>query len=115
MPSFVLSKYESDAGTVHPVKVQPSTITAWNAAPTAAYNAPQVRVSGGKRRIGIKCRSVALAQNIGAAVNGFQPIRVIRVPVLDPTAFEALDIGETVTYNTTSWRVYGKTKESGRV
>ena len=65
--SFLISKYLNDAGNVQPIRVQPETLAAaigatTNAAPAGALTAgqPLARVSGGKRRIGIKARSVAV-------------------------------------------------------
>lgn len=112
--SFVLSKYETDGGDIRPIKVQPETITAWNIAPAGAASGSLVRVSGSRRRIGIKARSVTLRQNVGAAVAGYQPTRPITLPVLTLADFNGLTIGEEVQYQGSAWTVSGKASQAGR-
>lgn len=113
--SFVIAGYETDAGAVRPVRVQPETIIA-AANPEAAgtITGSLVRVSGGRRKIGTKTRSMTLKQNIGAAVAGFQPTRSTTLPVFTKAAFDALAIGTPVTYNGSAWTVSGKSPEAGR-
>lgn len=112
--SFVSSIYETDGGVSRPIRIQPETLTDWNPAGDGPAVGTLIRVSGGKNRIGLKARSVTLKQNVGAAVNGYQPTRPARVAVMTETAWEALTLGESVTYLGTQWTVAGKTKESGR-
>lgn len=113
--SFQIARYETDDGAVRPIRVQPETIIAGtNPEAVGNLNGTLVRVSGSKRRIGLKARSMTLKQNIGAAVGGFQPTRTITLPVFSPTAFAALSIGTDVTYNGSAWDVAGKSSESGR-
>lgn len=113
--SFVTARYETDGGDVRPVKVQPETIIAGtNPEGTGTLLGTLVRVSGGKRRIGLKARSMTLKQNLGAPINGFQPTRTITLPVFTPASFATLTIGQAVTYSGSAWEVSGRSPESGR-
>lgn len=113
--SFQYVKYETDDGAVRPIKVQPETvIAATNPEAAGTLNGTLVRVSGGRRRIGLKARSMTLKQNVGAAVDGFQPTRPITLPVFTPASWAALSIGTNVTYNGSVWQVSGKSPEAGR-
>lgn len=113
--SFVYAKYETNGGAVRPVKVQPETIiAATNPEGAGTLDGTLVRVSGSRRKIGLKARSMTLKQNVGAAVAGFQPTRTITLPVFTPAAWDALSIGTDVTYNGSAWEVSGKSPEGGR-
>lgn len=112
--SFTIAGYETDAGDNRPVRVQPETITSWNPESGGTVQGDLIRVSGGRRRIGRKARSVRLVQNLGAAVNGIQPKRSITLPVFTTTAFQALAIGQAVAYNGSNWTVSGVSSEAGR-
>jgi hypothetical protein len=113
--SFVIAKYETDQGDTRPVRVQPETIIAsTNPEGTGTLAGGLIRVSGGKRKIGKKARSMTLKQNIGAPVNGYQATRTITLPVFTKAAFDALAIGQAVTYNAGTWVVTGASPESGK-
>jgi hypothetical protein len=113
--SFVLAKYETNAGAVRPIRVQPETIiAAVNPEATGTSQGDRIRVSGGKRKIGRKARSVSLVQNVGAAVDGYQPTKSIRIPIFTLDAYNALTEGQTITYNGSAWKVSGVTNESGK-
>lgn len=112
--SFEIRGYETDAGATRPIRVQPETVTAWNPVQAGTIEGDLIRVSGGRRKIGRKARSVRLKQNLGAVVNGIQPTRTITLPVFTLTAFQALAIGQTVAYNGGNWVVSGVSGEAGR-
>lgn len=113
--SFIYAKYETNDGAVRPIKVQPETVIAGaNPEGAGTLNGTLVRVSGSRRRIGLKARSMTLKQNVGAAVGGFQPTRTITLPVFTAASWDALAIGTDVTYNGSAWEVSGKSPEGGR-
>lgn len=113
--SFVIAKYETNGGAVRPVRVQPETIIAGaNPEATGTLAGTLIRVSGGRRKIGTKARSMTLKQNVGAPVAGYQATKTITLPVFTPAAFDALAIGQAVTYNGSAWTVSGASPESGR-
>jgi hypothetical protein len=113
--SFVFANYETDLGDIRPIKVQPETIAgAWNAEATGNAVGSLVRVGGGKRRIGLKARSVTLKIDVGAPVQGYQATRTIRLPVLTLAAYQALAIGDKVEYDGATYTVSGASPQSGR-
>lgn len=112
--SFQLSKYELDDETVRPIRVQPETITTWNPAATGTSEGSLVRVSGGRRRIGLKARSFTLKQNVGDAVDGYQPTRSITLPIFTRSVYDNTPLGTSVQYQGTAWTVSGKSGQSGR-
>lgn len=113
--SFIIAKYETDGGAVRPIRVQPETvIAAVNPQGDGSLAGSLIRVSGGKRKIGTKARNMRLKTNVGAPVDGFQATRSITLPVFTKDAFDALSIGQTVTYNGATWTVSGASPESGR-
>ncbi len=109
------AKYETDDGNIHPIRVQPETVTTENPEPTGGItNDPYVRVSGSKRAYGIKARHATYALQIGddAPYNGGSVYA--RVPYLLASALIALNIGSTITYQGKAWTVISKTNESNR-
>lgn len=105
---FVLSRYERVNGDVHPIRVQPETITAWNPAPAGATTSDiRAKVSGTSREIGLTARKVRIS--FGANPPGdYAPFSSISLPVLTPAAFAALEEGDVVQYQGTSATVLGK-------
>lgn len=113
--SFVKTFYEDNKLNIRRCRVQPETITTWNPAPTGPATADRVRVSGGKRKIARKARYISLVRNIGAVVDGIQPVQRLTVPILTTTGFDALVEGSTVTYNGNDYEIVNKLEESGVV
>lgn len=104
---FTNTKYQASYGdgtNVHPIRVQPETITASiggtaNTAPTAAQSNPiQCRVSGSKRSIGLIARSVALQAPATGQPTGYKPLGITRIPALTETFYNAATKGATCTY-----------------
>lgn len=112
--NFTITKYETDALDVAPIVCQPETITTWNPANTGTVTADQVRVSGGLRKIGRKARSVTLKRFVGAVTEGVQAFKITTLPVFTVVSFNALNKGDTVSYDGNDWFVAYKTKEAGR-
>jgi hypothetical protein len=112
--SFYLS---SELGTVHPIRVQPETISLTlggqaNTAPsgTGAIG-PSAQVSGGKRSIGINARTVSI--RLTAALSGYKADSVIRLPWLANSTFAALVPKVTTgTYLGTACILVGKSPET---
>lgn len=110
---FTLSKYESDEGTIYPIKVQPETITTFNAEPSGSVTGKLfVKVSNHKRSYGISPRRVTLGIEVGTAP--LQATKYLTLPILSKASFDALVIGQTASYDGQSWKVQSKIKESGR-
>lgn len=90
---FLGSKYESNAGTIHPIRVQPETLgaviaTIPNAAPAGNVTSGiSARVSNGNRQFGLKPRGVVLAWT-GAVPEGYSGDPVY-IPALTPAFYNA--------------------------
>jgi hypothetical protein len=116
---FTISKYEADSGDIHPIKVQPETLTAnigsANTAPTAAVdNNLFARTGGGNRAYGVRARYVTV-RFTGAAPDGYAPNTRLRIPVMTQQAWDDAVAGETTgTYLGSAIQVVSKVRESGR-
>lgn len=118
--TFSRSKYQADNGDIHPVRIQPETALAVfapggpNTAPAAAVDNPTyARVSGGRRRYGLKCRSVRI-QFQDPAPDGYAPNSTITLPVLTTAVYNAITPGGTVSYLNSTADIVGKSPEGGR-
>lgn len=115
--AFDDSFYSSNTtGNVHPIRIQPETISLTlggvaNAAPAGTGAVlPSAQVSQGARSFGINARKVSI--RLTAALTGYQSGSVIRVPWLSDTTFDALTPKVTTgTYLGTACIVVGKSPE----
>lgn len=114
--AFTLSKYETNAGEIHPVRVQPETLTATfgstaNAAPSGSVtNNQRAKVTKGKRQYGIGCRTITLT--FGASPpSDYRAYSYITIPVMQQSVWDAITDGSTVTYRSTAGTVQYKTPE----
>lgn len=116
---FTRSRYEADSGEIHPIRVQPETITATlggnaNSAPAGAVTVGlSAQVSQSRRALGLTARKVTLAWT-SAVPDGYDPRGTIRIPILTRTAFDDIQVGDTGTYLATDVTVVGKSPESAR-
>lgn len=115
---FTNSRYETNAGAIHRIRVQPETLTASigsaNAAPTGTIDsAGTVRVGGGNREFGIKARSVTLRWTTNPP-GGYAENQYIRLPILTETLYDSINLGDTGTYLSTGVTVVGKNPERVR-
>lgn len=112
---FATAKYETNEGAIHPIRVQPETITADNPEPPGGVSESlYVRVSGSKRAYGIKARYITLSRKIGTDSDYSGATVYARIPVLLASAWIAYVPGSTVTYQGVDWTVASKTVESLR-
>jgi hypothetical protein len=114
--AFVDSFYESNAGDIHPIRVQPESIIAgFNpAAIGPTTNSQRVYVTGSNRSRGAKARAL-LARWVGAPPAGYVNGGRIRLAVFTPNAYNALGAagGDAFTYLGTSAVTTGKSPERG--
>lgn len=114
--AFVRSRYLSDEGDVHPIRVQPETIAlsygaTTNAATATALNNPiSARVSSGNRQFGLKPRTITLVFETDAP-DGYKVGSYIRIPILQPTLWNTIVKNDTVTYLGQTATVAGKSPE----
>lgn len=118
--TFTRTRYQANNGDIHPVRVQPETLLAnfapggVNAAPAGTVdNDTYARVSGGRRRYGIKCRSVRISFQ-DPAPDGYEPGGIITLPILTLAVYNAITSTGTVTYLGATADVIGKSPEGGR-
>jgi len=119
--AFSLSRYESNAGRVYNVKVQPETLAAsigdagvavTNAAPTDPVSEePSAIVGGSKRTIGVHTRTVRL-RFTGAVPDGYLVGSTVTIPALRPAFFEAATKGTEGTYLGVGVQVVGRSGEN---
>lgn len=101
--SFSRSRYERNNGNIHPIRIQPETLTLTigsqaNTAPTgAATSNISAKVTRGNRGVGLKPRTVTFAYNTAPA--GYKQDSPITVPWLRESTFDAIGRGSTGTYN----------------
>lgn len=116
---FVYSRYESNAGDIYRIRVQPETIAldidgTVNTPPAGAINTPgTVRVNQSSRAFGVKARSISIAWS-GAPPAGYSGDPISRIPVLQATLFDGTNLGDGVTYLGAAGEVVGKSSESVR-
>jgi len=117
---FVVSRYEADDGEIFPIRVQPETLTlvvggVVNAPPGGAQTRNTLaRVSGGRRRIGIKARSVRF-EFVGEAPAGYEEGSTLTLPILTSALYNQIPTsGGTGNYLGTAIRIVGKSSQAGR-
>lgn len=108
---FLRARYERDNGDIHPVRVQPSTVSATNPQPTGALTSDiSARVGGSRRTLGLITRRVRVVFTAGAPAD-YKPDSIIALPILTPDAYDALQRGSTFAYLGGTVTVVGKTPE----
>lgn len=114
--AFTRTRYLADNGDTHPIRVQPETVAAGygsttNTAPTSAIDNPiSARVSGGNRAFGLKPRSVTMVFET-TAPTGYKLNSYIRIPILQPTLWNTIATGDSITYLGQTATVVGKSPE----
>ncbi len=109
-------KYEADNGDIHPIRVQPETLTAQfgstaNAAPAGAVNSGfNAKVSKNRRGYGLKARTVHFKWKT-TAPDGYDPNGIIGIPVLKQSLFNAIEPKSEGTYLANTIVVLWKTPE----
>ena len=120
--SFINSFYTAGSGLVHPIRLQPETLTLTiggqaNSAPAGPADAGTgfVRVSGGKRTYGVTPRKVAI-RFTATPPTGYAVGQIYRIPVLIPGHYQAYIEPklQTGTYLGVACQVVGKSEETGR-
>lgn len=123
---FVKSSYEEDNGTIHPIKVQPETLTtslggAPNVVPsTAGDNVVRskisAKVSKTNKEIGLRPRMVAITfpPVDGAQPDGYAVGATVKIPVLDKDTWDGLSEGDSATYLTKAGRISSTIPENIR-
>lgn len=118
--AFLTTRYQSDEGGIYGIRVQPETVDLTiagqtNNPPTGAVDQEGLaRVSGGRRRIGIKARNVRFRFS-GTPPTGYEEIGVLTLPCLTAAFYNNIPrSGGTGTYLGASIAVVGKSPQGGR-
>jgi hypothetical protein len=114
---FSRSRYSSDSGSIHPIRVQPETLDLTiggvaNAAPAGAVTAgvPSAKVSGSSRSIGLSARLVRI-QFTATPPTGYKAGGTITLPWLLASTFGAISPNAVGTYLGVAIIVLGKRGE----
>lgn len=121
---FTRSQYLANNGDIHPIRIQPETLTLTvggvaNAAPGGEPSSRiSAKVSGGRRQFGLTARAVSFVWN-GVVPEGYKTTGTLRLPLLNPAIYNAIDDGATegtVSVNGTAYdiRVLGISAEQRR-
>lgn len=113
--TFSISKYESDSGDIHPIRVQPETITAFgNVAPAGAVSSDiSAVVSLTRRQRGLRPRYISVKFTAAPPAN-YATGTVYKIPILTEAVYDGLNIGGTGTYLETAAVIIGKEDERAR-
>lgn len=121
--SFLLGgRYESNNGTVYPIRVQPETLgftlnSVSNALPTGQVGTdlPSVRVGAGRNAFGVNARLIRFTFT-GTLPPGYKMNGILTLPVLTSAAYNLYSRGQAGTYtlNGTEYAVafVGKSPET---
>lgn len=110
--AFTTTKYESDQGTIHPIRLDSERVAAAGAAPAAAQDSDiKVKISKGNREFGIRPRGVRLVRTVGTAPDTFKKYTFL--PVLTPTAYDGagFSVGTEITIDAVVWTVAARQVE----
>lgn len=119
--AFVRSKYQAsyDIGTqIHPIRVQPETISAvaagdTNAPPDGSTNNPiSAKISLGRRARGLSPRYITLQFPLTGQPTGYKAGGITRIPALTQGWYDGINAGDTVTYLGVACIVVSKTPEN---
>lgn len=109
---MINTKYESDEGTVHKIRLTSKALAAAGTPPAGAINhGLQVKVSKTTREFGIKPRGVRIAKSFGTAPDTFIKYRFLPVLTIANFSTAAFALGATITYDGASWEVVSRMPE----
>ena len=112
MARFKRSKYKSDSGRIHPIRIRQATYTTVQGTePTGDINDEiPAKISRSKRAFGLRPRGVVIARTRGTGEDTFT--EYARLPVLDPEDFNSATGGwvthTNVSYKGVSWEIVAR-------
>lgn len=104
------TKYESDGGDIHRIRLSTTRATAAGAAPAGDIDSDiDAKVSKSNNEIGIRPRRLTLSRIVGTAPNQFRQRTTL--PILTSTVFDGYSKGDEVTIGGVTWEVVNKQAE----
>lgn len=116
MARMVNTKYKSDGGTIHPIRVRQATYDSiLGTEPSGSVNSQiRAKVSKTKREFGLRPRAVLIARTRGTGADTFTEYATL--PVLDPEDFNSATgawvQGSTLSYKGVSWEIVARYPQS---
>lgn len=116
---FFRGRYEANNGDIHPIRIQPETLTLTvggvaNSLPAGAITrGNSAKVSGGSREFGLSARTVRFVWT-GAVPEGYDPNGTLSLPILVEDVWEDILTGQEVSYQGGTGVVVGKSAETQR-
>lgn len=112
MPALVQTKYEDDAGRIHPFAMTADYFAATSSASAAAVTDElRPKISKTKREYGLKPRGVRLSRTVGVAPNTFKKYTFLAVIGAVAFASAEYSVGTEITINGVAWTVIAKVPE----
>lgn len=116
---FQRSKYLTNLGTIHAIKVQPETLQLIidgqiNAPPAGDIDRETTAwATGSRKRNGVTARKIGITW-VTAPPTGYQVNEIIYIPVMTPTSFNQYLVGQTGSYLGADVEVVGRIEEQIR-
>ena len=110
MATFTRGKYQSNDGTIHPIRMEATRYAAAGAPPSGdADSEVKAKISNNNTEFGIRPRGLRLARTIGSGDNAFSKYAFL--PVLTATAYNAFSVNGEVTIGGEDWTIVAKQPE----
>lgn len=108
---FISSKYSTDAGVVHRIRIQPETVTSVNTVPSGSVTGlTSAYARKGNRRYGVGARTITIKWN-NTIPDGYDSTSSLVIPILQKTVFDGLSLGGAFTYLGVEGSIIGKANE----
>lgn len=110
---FVRSFYEAGGGGIHPIRLQPETLTVNGGAATGPTTSSiSAKVGGSRRGFGLHARGMRLVRTVGTGDTAFN--RYNFLPICTIAAYDGFDRGDTITYGGFTWTISDMVPERKR-
>lgn len=106
MAYVVGAKYESDSGSVHPIRISSDFYTAAGTPPDGDIDSQvKAEIYKSNREFGLGTRGARLARTVGTAPNTF--VKYGFVPILTAAQYNTGDfvVGNTLTIGSNTWTI----------
>jgi len=117
--AFTRTFYADDDGDIHPIRLQPETLSAEfdsvvNAAPAGPVDSDiSAQVTGSRRGLGLFARYVTV-KFTAAPPSGYKADQVYKITVPSKTVYDAIGVNDTGEYLEVATQVISKTDEVQR-